>query len=412
MADPRPPSAELRRAVVPLGETAPESSPNADAVEMLQEVVEDASLVALGETSHGARAQFRLKHRLIRLLVEEFGIRAFALEEDANWVRQVDRYVTDGAGDIQRLLQRARINWPWKTAELVALFDWMRTFNEDSPTADRIRVYGFDTSSFERIARALSSFFNTVDATVPAVRTKLETLAEADEATAIGVAASLQERLPSLFDDHEAWKARCSSEQFAFARRQMILLSQALELVSADAEDRFAIRDEAMATNASWVVNDASSEQAVLWAHNIHVARAEESGGMPDVPGRTMGDRLASRHGDQYVPIGLGLGGGEYLAMDAETMGPVTPSVPEPPAGSIPDAFSRVDVVTPFVRTAALYEREGTVGWLAGSPRRHRISGMVENGDSLTYVASDLSEFDAFAFVKTTEPTRHLGLDG
>ncbi|MFW5917452.1 MAG: hypothetical protein ACOCRD_03475, partial [Halorubrum sp.] len=95
----------------------------------------------------------------------------------------------------------------------------------------------------------------------------------------------------------------------------------------------------------------------------------------------------------------------------AETMGPATPTVPEPPAGSVPDAFSRLAVETPFVSTAALHDRESIADWLAAEPRRHRISGMVEDGESLTYVATDLTEFDGFAFVGTTGPTHHLGLD-
>jgi erythromycin esterase len=36
---------------------------------------------------------------------------------------------------------------------------------------------------------------------------------------------------------------------------------------------------------------------------------------------------------------------------------------------------------------------------------------MIEDGKSLTYVASDLFEFDGFAFIERTEPIRHLGLD-
>lgn len=411
MVDSRPPRAELRRAAVPLDGTDPESTLHPDAAAMLREMAEDATLIALGEASHGARAQFRLKHRLIRHLVEECGVRAFALEEDANWIRQVDRYVTGGERDIERLLQHARINWPWKTSELVALLSWMRTFNEDRSARDQLRVYGFDISSFDRIAQSLLTFFDTVDDDISGMRGKLETLAEANVEPPIDLAASVQETLASLFDNHQHWEGQCSTEQVAFARRQVTLLRQALDLASVDDGNGFTVRDKAMADNASWVVEEVGSDKMVLWAHNVHVARAEQSNTLTDVPGRTMGDHLAARHGDAYVPVGIGLGGGEYLAMDAETMEPATPSVPEPPSGSIPDVFSRIGVVTPFVRTAALHERDRIATWLVAGPRRHRITGMIEDGKSLTYVASDLFEFDGFAFIERTEPIRHLGLD-
>ena len=177
MPDPAPPITELRDAAVSLGGTDIESPiDDADAATALRSVFADHSLVALGETSHGARAQFRVKHRLIRFLVEQLGVRAFGLEVDANWARQVDAYVADGEGDIESILVDARISWPWKTTELVDLFDWMRSFNGGRGGDDRLRVYGFDTSSFERSADALSTFFDTVGAAVPAVRDRLDRL--------------------------------------------------------------------------------------------------------------------------------------------------------------------------------------------------------------------------------------------
>lgn len=412
MAGPTPPIADLRAGVTSLGGTDPETPIDADAAAALRDVFADAALVGLGETSHGARSQFRLKHRLIRLLVEELGVRAFALEEDCNWVRQVDAYVAEGAGDIEQLLLHARINWPWKTGELVALFEWMRAYNEGRSADDRLRVYGFDTSTFGRIADALSTFFDAVDAEVPDVRERLRELGGDDEDAANAAAESLVDTLPSLFEAHgEEWATRCSSRELAFARRQSTLLEQTLGLHRTEEGDGFERRDEAMAANASWIIDGVGADRAVLWAHNVHLARGELSDGLLGVSGRTMGDRLAATWGEEYVPIGIGIGGGEYLAMDAETMGPATPTVPDPPAGSIPAAFSRLEVTTPFVSTAALHEHEPIADWLAAEPRRHRISGMVEDGESLTYVASDLTEFDGFAFVGATEPTRHLMIE-
>jgi len=411
MVDPSPPIDALQDVAVPLGGTDSETPLDDAAAAALRETIGNADLVALGETAHGARAQFRLKHRLIRFLVEETGIRAFALEEDCNWVRQVDDYVAHGDGDAETLLRHARINWPWKTAELVELFDWMRSFNEDRPLEDQLRVYGFDTSSFERAADALSTFFDGVDADVPGVRDRVAALAGEDRDEAADAAAWLVDALPSLFDARDdEWADRSSARAVAFARRQSTLLEQALELANGDGPGGLGPRDEAMAANASWIVEDGGADRAVLWAHNVHVARSERSAGMDDVS-PTMGDWLADRHGDDYVPIGVGLGGGEYLAMDAETMGPAMPTVPEPPAGSIPDAFSRLDAETPFVSTAALRDREPIADWLDSTPERHRISGMVKDGESLSYVPSDLAAFDGFAFVERTEPTRHLGID-
>jgi erythromycin esterase-like protein len=48
----------------------------------LRRMVGDAQVVGLGESTHGAREAFTLKHRMLRLLVEELGFRSVAWEDD------------------------------------------------------------------------------------------------------------------------------------------------------------------------------------------------------------------------------------------------------------------------------------------------------------------------------------------
>jgi erythromycin esterase-like protein len=48
----------------------------------LRQTVGDAQVVGLGESTHGAGELFAIKHRIVRLLVEELGLGCVALEED------------------------------------------------------------------------------------------------------------------------------------------------------------------------------------------------------------------------------------------------------------------------------------------------------------------------------------------
>lgn len=417
MPDSASPVGELREATVPLGGTDLGSPINGDATNVLHEVVGDAPLVGLGETSHGSRAQFRLKHRLVRFLIRRTGVRAFALEEDANWVRRIDAYVVDDEGDIEDLLLEGHINWPWKTREMVELFDWMRSFNDGRDRADRVRVYGFDLSTYERIGEALYTHFEVAGADVPEVRDRVEALSGDQPRPA---AEWLVDALPSLFekrtDDHERRDAVLDN---AFARLQTTLLAQRIDH-DTDDTPTFPVREASMAENVSWIVDGAGADRAVIWAHNVHVGRQHIDS--PDRDGRhaTMGHRLAGRHGDDYVAIGTDLGGGTFLAINAETIEPATPSVPDPPAGSVSSAFSRIDTQTRFASTATLRANESLAAWLNAGPPRHRINGMIggdfgiggepaEDGlGAVNYVRSDLSAFDGFAFVQTTEPNRLL----
>lgn len=58
----------------------------------------DASIVGLGEATHGARECFEHKHRLIRSLVTECGVRTVAFEVDADAATVLDAFVRHGSG--------------------------------------------------------------------------------------------------------------------------------------------------------------------------------------------------------------------------------------------------------------------------------------------------------------------------
>lgn len=66
--------------------------PNADELtatdlsDGLRSRFDDATVIGLGEASHGTQEFFDLRFRLIRLLVEEFGVRAVGFEAGFDWV--------------------------------------------------------------------------------------------------------------------------------------------------------------------------------------------------------------------------------------------------------------------------------------------------------------------------------------
>ena len=107
----------------------------------LRQIVSDADVVGLGESTHGAHEQFALKHRIVRLLVEELGFRCVALEEDWTKGVQLDDYVREGTGDPRQLLAGA--GTPWRTEEILRLITWIHDYNQAHPD-DMVRFAGVD----------------------------------------------------------------------------------------------------------------------------------------------------------------------------------------------------------------------------------------------------------------------------
>src|SRR5262245_1416104 len=70
----------IERQSVPLTSTNPAAP--LDDLRPLRRSIGAAQLVGLGESVHGAAEELALKHRVLRLLVEELGFRSVAWEED------------------------------------------------------------------------------------------------------------------------------------------------------------------------------------------------------------------------------------------------------------------------------------------------------------------------------------------
>jgi erythromycin esterase-like protein len=131
-----------------------------DDLEPLRAMIGDARIVALGESTHGTREQFQMKHRLLEFLASEMGFTVFSIEASSPESYAVDAYVSRGEGDPRQLVG-GMLFWTWNTEEVLDMVRWMRDFNERpaaqhandagganaGASAPRVRFTGFDMQS-------------------------------------------------------------------------------------------------------------------------------------------------------------------------------------------------------------------------------------------------------------------------
>ncbi|OEV10306.1 erythromycin esterase family protein [Streptomyces nanshensis] len=119
----------------PLAALDPGAPP--DDLRPFAESVRDAAVVALAHSMRHSRELSTVSHRVLRLLVDEYGFRSLALEGDDPVRRGLAAYVRDGTGgDPRELLARCRPFW--RTEEILDVVTWMRAYNERHP-ADPVR---------------------------------------------------------------------------------------------------------------------------------------------------------------------------------------------------------------------------------------------------------------------------------
>lgn len=131
----------IRTQAVPLKTIEP-GKPNQD-LEPFGKMVADARIVSLGEGTHGTSEHFRIKHRLIRYLVENKNFNVIGLEANFTAVLALNNYILRGEGTAEEALYSLG-SWVWDTEEVLELIRWMRRYNEDPKNNRKISIYGFD----------------------------------------------------------------------------------------------------------------------------------------------------------------------------------------------------------------------------------------------------------------------------
>jgi erythromycin esterase len=424
-------SERLQRHTVGLDTTDPTAT-HAD-LSPVGEVLADARIVGLGEATHGTREFFELKHRIVRYLVEEQGVRLFAMEANLPETMALDAYVVQGEGDPEEALAGTHF-WIWTTESVLALVEWLRAFNEERPLGDRVRFYGIDAQYTTGAVEYLDEFLATA---APALRAELraDLAATDDDGDVNGQYMSdhdpeaterLLDRLGRAFEERrEAFVAATSERETAMARRCLRVVEQArARRVARETDGQEAAmvgRDEAMTENLAWAMEYESRDRAALWAHDAHVCRTVNLGARVD-PAPSLGSHLADRYGDDYYALGFDFLDGSFRAIGIG----LTPeselstwSLDDPPANSVTHLFAATECALAFLDFESTGEAERLREWFA-EPRAKRKLGAVyygpdgpaengKDGQSAHNAVRVLPDaFDGLLFVRETTPSRGL----
>jgi len=250
-------------------------------------IPENTKIIALGEATHGNTEFQQLKLDVFKLLVENYGVRAFALEGDYGGCEQVNRYIHGGEGTAGEAA--AAIGFAiYRTEEMAELISFMRQYNDSAAKGEDLRFYGFDMQryiySFKFLMEACKELgVDTGD---------LEKLMDGETWSGKYDYPARMKTITHVKTELEGKENSAQAIHFA----DMLLQYCELQGVS-DADD--ALRDRLMAENTQWIAEQerkAGCERIFVAGHNSHVARW----GSYD----SMGKLLAKKMGECYYVIG------------------------------------------------------------------------------------------------------------
>ncbi len=405
---------------------------NREGYEPLLERIGEASLVLLGEATHGTHEFYAARALLTRRLIEEKGFHAVAVEADWPDAYRLNRYVRGQGSDSTaeeslRDFQRFP-TWMWRNREIVLLLDWLRQFNAARPAPERVGFYGLDLYSLNASIEAVIAYLEQMDPEAAArARARYACFDHAaEDATGYGRAVMVGTR-PSC-EDH-AVEQLIELRQLAadYLRRDGLMaedeafFAEQNARVVANAEQYYRemfswrvntwnLRDRHMADTlmalSQHLGRQAGPAKIVVWEHNSHIgdARATE---MTEREELNVGQLVRQRYGDDAVLIGFTTHTGTVSAA-SRWGGPVERKRVRP---SLPDSYESLLHQTGLENLLLLFD-DGDVSEQLRDPRLERAIGVIYRPEtermSHYFLARLPDQFDAVIHFDRTEALEPL----
>ncbi len=167
-----------------------------------------------------------------------------------------------------------------------------------------------------------------------------------------------------------------------------------------------AVRDESMAANVKWILDQSKSARIVLSAHNFHVMKGPLNPNHPG-PDDSMGAVLRKMYGNELVTFGLVFHQGSFRAMSMKG-GMQTFTVGPSPMGSL-EATLAASGMSLFALDLRAAPKTGPAAeWLSiKRPTRNVMAGFSGDGPGSTIFEQVATErYDCLLFVEKTTSVR------
>lgn len=386
----------------------------------------DASIVLLGEATHGTSEFYRARAAITRRLIEKHGFTIVAVEADWPDARRIDAYVRHHATRPHRGESFVRFpTWMWRNAEVLEFADWLRGYNEDKSTERQASFHGLDVYSLSESMHEVISYLDRVDpGAAQRARYRYGCLSpwQADpakygQAVAHGgldpceqsVVAQLKEMLSNRLEwidrDGEAWFDAAQNAHIVRAAERYY------RIMYHGSNESWNLRDRHMFdTLQAIIAHRGFGTKAIVWAHNSHIGNAAATG-MGWQGQFNIGELARIAYGDDAVLIGFGTNSGTVAA--ASDWGADMEIKAVRPARA--DSYEHIFRRTGIARSLTEWRSPGRsdLRELLRTSRRERAIGVVYRPETELYshyFDAVLSEqFDAWVWFDETSAITPLG---
>ncbi|MBP3950755.1 erythromycin esterase family protein [Bacillus suaedae] len=392
-------------------------------MEPLLQAAADAQFVLLGEASHGTSEFYTWRTEISKWLIEEKGFHFIAVEGDWPSCYEVNRFIKgyNDTPDAKTSL-KAFNRWPtwmWANEEVVNLVEWLKIYNEQQSSKEKVGFYGIDVYSLWESMEAVVDHLEKIKSPVAEYARKAFQCFEPfnREPQMYGVSAALYGE--DCFDELMELLNKLHQARHQFpAEDESSLNLHVNALVTNNAEDYYRammtndnqswnIRDQHMVSAIDMVANYYGKDaKGIIWEHNTHIGDARATDMAKDEL-VNVGQLTREKYGEEKV-YAIGFGTYEGTVMAATKWGEKQQimSVPKATLGSWEDFLHRAGAFNKFI----MFNKQNH--HLFSETIGHRAIGVSYNPkyEHLgNYVPSQISErYNAFIHIEQSEALHPL----
>ena len=366
------------------------SEPLNDDLEIFDEILGGANVIALGEVTHGASEIHQLKSRIIKYLIEHQNYNTFSIEANMPESYKINEYIINGQGNPENYLKGLYF-WTWNTKEVLNLVEWMKDYNSSNK---KILFTGFDMQMYMGAITTLKdslvqnkAAIRLVDQLDLRLKNNMQRMMETQSSH---ISSSDTQKITEITD-------QIRKQIDASTIKDKIWLEQNIKIIEQSVKDQDDIkREQAMADNFLWIKQQNSDSKSIIWGHNMHVSKAEP----------WMGSILSNKLGNNYLNVGFAFYEGSYNAIGEDGL----KAYPAQAAylGTYEYYFNQVANCDMFLLDLRALKNDNSnySQWLKSSLRFRTTGGMkIEEEFSETNL---LNDYDLIIFIKKVTPTELL----
>ncbi|MBK8786179.1 MAG: erythromycin esterase family protein [Chitinophagaceae bacterium] len=369
-----------------------------DDLNPLKDLIGDARIVSLGECTHGSSEVFSMKHRMLEYLVKEKGFTIFSIEANMPEAYALNEYIIDGKGDPRKLMAGMYF-WTWYTQEVLDMIEWMKKYNETA--TKKIMFTGFDMQFSDVSIKILREYLIVNNNNLLSILNDYDSLykkkqMKKNEST--DNFKKLKADAQILLDSLNAHKPMAYNKDFNWAfQNARILWQYAANHFSNPA------RDESMAENVKWILDENPSAKIVLWAHNGHIRKDKDG-----FEYKSMGEYLDKIYGKQMIAIGFATAEGTYTAVQRDGkkfIGLDSANTLLTKEGSYESFFNIAETADFILDLRNISKGQEGTGWIQ-EKRLFRSIGAVAMNKFQFAKINLISHFDMIIFIRKTSASK------